>query len=146
MVSGAAVWSTVQRAEIFSCLPSDARTWDLVDQSDHETQRAYWRGRGGSPFGVATGDVTRVARKLMEHGRPYAAAELLSLQDADAQVSPELIAATLEQVFKTPPTEDPWSASLSHQLPELIDMLMASGAVEDQRVAALEWAFLPVLG
>src|SRR5206468_483338 len=47
---------------------------------------------------------------------------------------------------KTPPTEDPWSASLSHQLPELIDMLMASGAVEDQRVAALEWAFLPVLG
>ncbi len=140
------VWSPAQRAELLACLPHDGRTWDLAEGADMETERRYWRLV--YPYGIGdSGDVERAARKFLEHGRPYTAVELLALHATREHAPPAvLIADALERALQTSPQDDPPTNFFSHHVSELLDVLVASEGINENRIAALEWAFLPLLG
>lgn len=138
-------WSSDQRAELLACLPYDERTWDLAEGSDPETEHRYWCLI--PPYGIGDTDVERVVRKLLEHGRPYTAVDLLALHATREQALPaELIAAALERVLQTSPKDGSPDSSFAHDILDLFDILAASKEIDENRIAALEWAFLPLLG
>lgn len=139
-------WPPAQRAELLMCLPSDARTVDLVERADRETQLRYWRSV--NPYGIReAGLVGRAARKFLEHGRPYRAVTLLALHARrDKSWPAELIAEVLEAAIRISPKDDRPFGPLPHQVSQLLDVLSASSVVAAARIAALEWAFLPILG
>lgn len=141
----AKTWSPPQRAEVLGCLPYDGRTWDLAEGSDPQTERAYWRL--GPRYGIGNSDVERAAHKLLEHGRPYAAVDLLALHVKPGHTPPVgLIADALERALRMSPQDDPPLSSFSYHVSELLGALEASEEIDEGRIAALEWAFLPLLG
>jgi len=140
-------WSPDQRAELLVCLRRDEHTDRLVEATDAETQHLYWRK--ASAYGIPEPEVERVARKFLEHSRPHAAVGLLAFHADRLKGHPTLalIADALEQSLQTPPPEDFERSTFSHDLSELLDVLVSSkDAIGTQRIAALEWRSLPVLG
>jgi hypothetical protein len=137
--------SPAQQAQLLSCLPYDARTWGLVEGAGEDTEHQYWRII--LPYGIEGDDVERVARKLLENGRPYTAVRLLALHVRRKQTRPAgLVADALERVLQTSPDDDPMSSSFAHDASTLLDVLQTSDEIEQSRAASLEWAFLPVFG
>lgn len=143
--AAAAGWSLEQRAGFYTCLPFLARTWDNVETESVETQHLYWsRVSYGYP---ESEDLERAVAKLIEHGRPYDAIGILSLQkhrDRSALSAPTIIRAIESALRVTPDARADWS-SIVHDLTELLDALESSGEVEEERLAALEWASLPLV-
>lgn len=141
-------WRPEQRAELLDCLPYDARTFDLVDAADEETQAAYWRRMYA--FGIPEDRSDYGARKLLQYGRPYAAVDFVAarfhLNKASAP-TPSLIMDVLEAVVRAKPTDiDQPDQTLAYDIGELLDKLVESpGDVERRRIASLEWAFMPAL-
>jgi hypothetical protein len=138
-------WSPAQRAEFLFCLPSDARTWALVESSDHETDRHYWRLI--LPYGIGEVDTEVAVRKLLAHGRPYAAVDLLGAHSTRVEApSAGLIADALEGILRASAEDERPSSSSAHYVEELLDVLGRTGQVDEARLAALEWGFLTLLG
>jgi hypothetical protein len=139
-------WSPEQRADFLSCLSFEARTWDLLDNSDPETQRFYWSRV--LPYGLPTReDSERAALKLIEYGRPHVAIDFIALHtdEEGPAVSQPVIARALERLLEV------WSeaavdlSSIGYDITRLLGTLSASGEVDESRVASLEWAYLPVV-
>lgn len=84
---------------------------------------------------------------LLSHSRPYAAVETLGLYWAreGASVSPALICQALEQMAQTPPPEELEWQFFGHEVVKLLDKLYGSEEIEEERLAGVEWALLPVL-
>jgi hypothetical protein len=121
----------------------DRRTWALAADLDPETEQAYWRRVRN--YKVGENDLELAARKLLEHGRPYTAIALISFHGGRKRASPMLVADALEAVVRTSPDDDEPLGSLSYRVSELLDDLEESGAIEERRLAFLEWALLPLL-
>lgn len=140
----AAVLRPLQRAEILICLPHDGGTWDRVEGSDPEVEHRYWSVV--TPYEVSSpADLERVVRKLIKYGRPYDAADLIVFYGVDKNPSPKLIQDVLSGILQDPSVKPRMALSL-HSISELLNILEKSSEVEETRVAALEWAFLPLLG
>lgn len=146
LIGVAKAWSPAQRAELLACLPNDGRTWDLAGGTDPETERLYWRLV--PPYGIHDPtEVERAARQFLEHGRPCTAIELLALHARRQNaLPPALIADALERTLQTSPEDDPPRSSFSHHVSKLLDLLEGSEGVDERRIAALEWGYLPLLG
>ncbi len=140
----ASAWMAAQRADFLVGLPSSHRTWDWTEQFDDETERAYWVAFG--VFGLEEQDgYARAAAKLVEHRRPYAAVDLLGLYaNQAATAEPDLVARALESAARTP-VDGATMNGLAHDVAEILDRLEGSGAIDDARMAWLEWAYLPLL-
>lgn len=139
-------WSPEQQAEFLSCLSFEARTWDLLNTADAETERLYWSRV--LPYGLPTRkDSERAALKLVEYGRPHVAIDFIALHtDEEGPAVPHpVIAQALERLLEV------WSeaavdlSSIGYDITRLLGTLSASGDVDESRVASLEWAYLPVV-
>lgn len=145
----ASAWPAAQRAYLLVCLPFDGRTWNTAEESGLETEREYWR-----VVRAYTGDASAarwVAQKLLEHGRPYSAVDVMATprEDAakeDAEPLPsELIAEALEATLRTLSSEDPVQGDFAHDVAVLLNALEAAEGFDENRLASLEWAFLPII-
>lgn len=141
----ARAWSPAQRAELLHSLPCDRRTWELAESADPDTTHRYWRLANPYAFHAAE-DVEWVARRFLEHGRPYAAVDVLAVRENKEQPpSATLIADALELALRTSPQDDPpMSSSFSDHVGELLDMIDDSTDIAEGRLAAIEWALLPL--
>jgi hypothetical protein len=139
-------WSPAQRAELLARLPCDPRTWDLAAGLGGETEQHYWRLV--NPYWIADPSAAaRAAGQLLAHGRPHPAVKLLGLHARRrSTVPPRLIAEALESAMRTPPASDRPFGDLAHDVARLLDVLNPSDEVEAARIAALEWAYLPLVG
>jgi hypothetical protein len=137
-------WTPAQRASFLTSLPSSSRTWSWVERFDEETEQAYWSQF--RPFLNAPHDAARAAAKLLEHGRPHAAVDLLGLYADQAKPEPEVVAEALERATQAQPGDDVHPSDWAHQTVELLDYLEASGSLDNARLARLEWTYLPLLG
>lgn len=136
-------WTPAQWAELLVCMPVSRDTWAIAETLGPETESLYWRIIG--PFGIDLADVALAARKLLDHGRPCAAVGLLALHKSEEVThSASLIAEAIERAMNTAPSEDRPSISFAHDLPELLDILAASGEIEPSKIAGFEWAYLPL--
>ncbi len=142
----AGAWSPAQRAELLACLPCDPGTWDLAAGSDAETERRYWCSV--NPYWIPDpSEVARAAEKLLEHGRPYTAVKLLALHARPTNALPaRLIADVLEGAVRTSANDARPLGDFAHDVARLLEMLEASNDVDATRIAALEWAYLPLVG
>jgi len=137
-----------QRAELIDCLPYEPHTFDLVDAADEETQDAYWKRMYA--FGIPDGLSEYGARRLLKHGRPYAALDFVAARFhlSKKELPPAvLIADVLEAAIHAKPSDiDPLDQSLGYDVGELLDKLVDSpGDVDRSRIASLEWAFMPAI-
>jgi len=127
----AMVWLPTQRADFLASLPSSPQTWIWAEQFGKETEQAYWGLFG--PYGLSEPDsYARAAAKLIEHGYPYTAINLLGIYATQETASPdpELIVRALESASGMTPEHVDWNM-LIHNVSELLDLLEESGTIED---------------
>ncbi len=138
--------SPLQRAEFLICLPTDGRTCDMVEKSGSDTERQFWSLV--SPYWVKDiENIERSARKFLENNRPFTAVDFLAIHIKHYSPLPvNLIADALECTLRTSPDNETPTSSFSYHVSELLEVLEASDEIDENRVAALEWAFLPLLG
>jgi addiction module HigA family antidote len=141
-------WSSEQKATFFTSLPFGGRTWDQLEaMDDEETQRLYWSRI--SVYGLSNAaDCARAVDRFITHGRPHAAVHLISLRlgNEEAAIPPSMMADALERTVRSDPEEYVDWSLFSHRISKVLDALEASGEIEDERIAALEWYFLPLFG
>ena len=137
-------WSPEHRAIFFACLPFESRTWDLVDATDEATQSCYW-SRAGAYMLANNDDCDRAAINLTKHGRPDAAVDLIALRthNKECKISISTAVEALEQLARLTRAVN-WGA-IQFDLVQVMKLVEASGEIEASRMAALEWAFLPIL-
>lgn len=100
------------------------------------------------PYAVEdTADAEYAVKKLLEHGRPHAAVDLIAAQlYHNRRLSATLMADALENSLRTSPEDDPYAgSSFSYNVPLLLRLLEKSNKIAESRLVALKWAYLPLL-
>lgn len=137
-------WSSAERAAFCVCLPFNSSTWEIVDRFDGGTASEYWKRV--SPFYVDGIEIETVARRLLEHGRPGVAADLLQHHVNGSGLSAGLVVDVLEGFARCPVNEPHGRRPDAHDISDLLSFVASSSDVDETRIAALEWIFLPALG
>ena len=135
------------RSVFYLSLPAEPRTWALVDADAEIVQGEYYCAV--NPFGVAADYATSFAGRLLDHGRPWSAIDLLVSfcdgKDEAAKPPAEVIERALRAALDREVLETPRPGALDYDLGVLLDRLEATGASADT-LFQLEWAYLPLLG
>jgi len=137
-----AQWDVEHKANFLAVLPPTAELWSFAEEVGADVERAYWQRMGpyNLPFDGSSRD--RAARKLIEFGQPYNAVMLLD-PHAEAEAPPlDLIAAALEAAVRTQPPgtlDTMFSYHVDRHLKRL-----ENAAFDEQRLARIEWSFLPL--
>lgn len=132
------------QARVFQLADDVESAWAAVRERGKEVDEAYWRefypyGRGADfPLGVTA------ARHLAEHGRLALALDALAhYRDGREPNDPMLVVETLLRLVRE---GDPEFHVLSaYDFNHLMTMLRESPTVDEDTVAQLEWALLPVI-
>jgi hypothetical protein len=137
-------WAPGKRAAFLAGLPFAAPTWDWAAKFGNDTEGAYW-----STAPVLWLDeptlVERAAEQLVQYGRADEAVGLLgmAMHRPEQTIDPAVVARALEELLKSQRT--PQHNSLAYEIGVLLEYLERSETVEVQRVALLEFEYLPVL-
>lgn len=127
-------------------LPSGPELFELLGRLDPDTQDLYWATAHPLTF---DGDLIAWAvGQFLEHKRPVAAIDLLSVRlsrgkDAPQGVTADVVADALRDALSAEP-EAPSLSTFNYEIAELLDRLGDLGA-DEQVVAQLEWAYFPLL-
>ena len=134
--------SDAQKAQVLAGMPNDRQTWQLAE-SNPEVAREYWRHM--LPYAAREGaDVEYVARRLLEHGRSFSAAELLFARlEEDPSLDPGLVVDVLEAGLREG-GEDA-GGSIEYEIGKLLDYLVAVESVDDARLTRLEFGYAAFL-
>jgi hypothetical protein len=140
---------------------AQARLLLLVPDTQWASQRAaelgaaieehYWQEF--SPYGLGPNYqfVNESAEQLLRHNRPLTALQLLEVYvhvgpENGVLPSPALIAEGLEQLVKLPSSHQEQARQLSAYDIDRMLAYLADSDIGEDRVATLEWQFLPVRG
>lgn len=144
--------SASQRGRILARTFDFPRAWEVADAQGEEVARVFWNNfpRGGLGHDFAF--LAEAARRLLSHGRPVASLDLISIylsseQTNDPEIA-ELVAAGLEGIIAadSPDPEMP-SVLQQYDFQRFFVLLQQHKAeVGWERIARLEWLFLPLLG
>lgn len=119
-------------------------TWDAAARLGPEVDAAYWKGIRATGRGGDFTFVNSTARKLIEHGRPAAALDLLALyrdQDNDP-VDPQSVVDAFEAVLAG--EDEEIRLLTNYEIEELLEFLRHS-TIDEDALASLEWRLLPAL-
>jgi hypothetical protein len=142
-------WSQQQSASFLTSLPFERRTWDIADGLSEEVKTYYWRAV--SPFvrDLSSEDVEWAVTCLMAHSRPLRAVE--AIQQAiwgNCEVKTSFIVEALEANLKPrdqgSPPDPEWQTTRFH-IQQLFLRLQDDTGLDHERLAQLEWAYLPYL-
>jgi hypothetical protein len=140
-------WRPEQRAELLACLPYDEQTWRIVDGFGGETETAYWLRV--YPYHLPESHFEYGVRKILEHGRPFAAVEVLAAHAHGRRTppSPSLVADVLDRALRSKETEfDRIGQTFSYGVGTLAATLADNpGDVPASRIAGIEWQLVSAL-
>jgi hypothetical protein len=141
----AKTWTTTQKAKLLTCMPADKRTWEHAEIMGEEIEEKYWRTV--APYWINDkDDIELAARKLIEYARPYTAIDLLARTTRTMKgFSPEIIIKSLELALTTPPESDPAPGNFPYNVSELLEVLGETMRIDEDKLAMLEWVYLPLL-
>jgi transcriptional regulator with XRE-family HTH domain len=144
VVAEAASWEPAKQAEFLLGLwPPSERVWQLVESFGAPTEQAYWRQVAA--WIAPDEDAEYVARKLMEHGRPHDAVDLLAHRvHGEGAPDPELVASSLEAAGTTEP-RGRLDGMFKYDVSQLLDYLEEPEGFDRMRLARLELIYLPLL-
>lgn len=138
-------WNDLQSGVFLSRLPFDWAAWDFVAALSPEIQTAYCKYTYGNASELADDDMLFAADKLLDAHRVSTALQVLSFErkkrgplDADA------LLAFLEKLAETPTGSERGQLD-SYYLQQLFEQLQKNSAVDQTRLAKLEWIYLPLL-
>jgi hypothetical protein len=132
-----------QRAAMLGALPQGPDVWARVAAEPEEVRTAFWSaflpwGLGEEP------DYLIAVQRLLEYERPFAAIEALGIYRQPAAPTSVLVQA-LSQAASSRAPENLDVSMLAHHVGELLDELERRPDADDPTIAALEWAYLPLL-
>jgi hypothetical protein len=138
-----------QKARLLLAMRDLPRTWETAAELGPNVKHEFWSAFGYVGLGHDFPHVILVATNLVTAGRLAGALDFLSLysrrEGVDDAVVAEIVADALEQMLRV---GDPQAVHLSeHDFEEVFAVLERQAeTVGVERVATLEWAYLPVLG
>jgi len=142
-------WTVAQRAKFAYVLPFSKRLWDWIATYGAETETEYWRTVQAPGYDLSVAEVEEGVSKLLAVSRPMRAIDVVcTALHNKRKVGWELIANVLEaglrpqQASITPGDQ---IAHLQYEIQELFKLLQASPNIDSQRLAGLEWGYLPLL-
>lgn len=139
-------WTVPQWAALLMALPPSVEVWDFAVARGGDVSQRYWhetqlrvvpKGR----------HVIRAAIELLNVGRPHRALDLLGLlRDELVPGDRDLIYRTLEEAASTPqdPSKEPRVAS--YDVSRLLEVIEDDDDADVERVARIEWLYLPSFG
>jgi hypothetical protein len=139
-------WTPEQEAAFYASAPTSTQLFDSVANAGPEIERLYWN-RVGTFYNVNEDALAqRIVEALLQYGRPYAALEnIFAYSNRRHDVfTPTLVVDVLEKAARSDPSKEPRQFHAYH-LGELLDRIEETGEIPEQKIAQLEWAFLPLL-
>jgi len=149
LIDGTAATNATQRGTLLLKTSDHPRSWQRADQLGEDVAQEFWKRFQPVGLGHDFPHAVYVAERLMGAGRNAAALFLIELymkrDDADVGRLLELAASALETLLIT---EDPEIGSLrQYGFRQLFDLFYDHReALGWERIARLEWAYLPALG
>lgn len=131
-----------QKGHFLTTLPLDIESWDFIHELDSSVEREYWR----RVYPYTIQDYLTGARKLIENDLPYSAISLLAIHlDSDEPFNPDLTLSALERALSISPEDDTPLQSLGYHISSLFTKLEETSGVDLNRLAVLEWHYLPII-
>jgi hypothetical protein len=137
-------WSDERLGSALLAISDEAAGWRLSEELGPKVEKAYWTNFRGMPPGA---DLWIAARKLVKHGRPFAAVQLIGAAQTlkKGSFDPDTAYFVLEAAASA--TEPPAPGDVSGIDYEIGQTLLALDEAEfdESKLAQLEWVFLRVL-
>lgn len=135
-------WVPGQIGQFLTFLPFSSEVWAVASRVLGEDESPYWTRTFANAY-QANGPLDIAVDQLLRYGRPYAAIRCLGkLRHAKIpMVSAWIVKALLDALQSTEPT----GQMDSHQIVELIKYLQDDKTANQDDVANVEWAYLPLL-
>ncbi|MGI4872688.1 MAG: hypothetical protein ACRYFX_16125 [Janthinobacterium lividum] len=134
-------WNSTQLAEWFTFLPNDGRTWDKVSEYEADAQQQYWDQF--VIWGIQNDDIEQAVRLLLQFNHPFKAVELLGVNDKKSNVPTPLILEALEKLYAEL-TPELARQLRNYHISALLERLAEDDSIERDKVAQLEFRFLPL--
>jgi hypothetical protein len=152
LISTDSTLSALQRDIILVRTLDFPKAWDIADAQGEEVAKVFWSRFPRMGLGEDFLYLADAARRLLTFGRPVASLDLISIylgspQGDNSEIA-ELVAAGLEAIIAagSPDPELP-IALQQYDFQRFFALLQRyKGEVGWERVARLEWLFLPLLG
>jgi hypothetical protein len=135
-------WSSSERTELAVCLPFEPKLWDWLENQGQEVQTKYWSRAGVWMREWDEPTIRRAVAGLLAARRPFSAIDLVNFHGEPNKPS-DLIAEVLEAGLFQEAGEE--MGNISYDIQELIGCLQADTSFDRQRLARLEWGYLPFL-
>lgn len=143
--------TAVQRARLLLASSDFPAAWERGDEFGDEVATAFWHEFRQYGLGSDFEHVQHAAQRLMAVGRHAAALDLINIYSRKGQENRSecalLAAHGLEILLQAQPDENEMLVLANHGFESLLGLLEAErDVVGVERVANLEWAYLPALG
>lgn len=140
-------WAPEEVTRLLVILPGERRLWERISDFGAAVETLYWSRMQAVLLPNSPGpDFELLATKLMANGRAHDAVRVLV--HGKCIVRSSLLAEALEAAASEPRPR----SSVEHQatmfqyyVEELLQRLDQSGDIPDERVALIEWRYLPLL-
>lgn len=140
--------SAAAKAELLRASLDPRAAWERLDCLDPDVGREYWSQITEMDLWRNDDLLVQAARQMAASGRADASASLLAGSTYRLEADPEFAIASAEMLEQRIQQEDgPDTVLTYHSLTSLLGVLNRhAGALGEQRVALIEWAYLPALG
>lgn len=128
---------------ILRALPTKKRIWQEAEAFGGEIERAYWRGVECAWIEGDGDDIELAIRKLTDAGRARDAV-LVASQYIEKKLRPGSLLTLLDDAAQQPPDElESRGDGFRHDIVEIFKYLDSVDGVPPERMARLEWKYLP---
>lgn len=134
-------WSPGALAEFLAMLPFAPEAWERAERL-LPNPCSYWATTPANPYGYEA-DYEPAIRRLVECGRPFAAIRCIYYElSTKGHLLPDSAIAALAEAVSSTESLDQMS---QYEVVELIKALQAADDIGVDRLAQIEWAYLPLL-
>jgi len=135
-------WDSIKVTNLFLGLPQNIQIWNLLEKFETQIQKEYWEKIQPRFFDLPSEDKIYALQKLMYVKRHFTALDTAAI--FAKEIPPKLIVELLEKATLERSSDDfrivsPWDIE---QLFEIFDQ---SDEIERDKIAKLEWLYLPLL-
>lgn len=135
-------WNSIKVINLFLALPQNRNNWNLLEKFEAHIQKEYWTRIQPRFFDLPREDKIYALNKLMYVKRYFTALDTAAM--FVKEIPPKLIAELLEKAALEKGIDDfrvvsPWD------IEQLFEILDQSDEIEKNRIAKLEWLYLPIL-
>ena len=136
-------WDSIKVINLFLALPQNRRIWNLLEKFKTQVQKEYWARIKPVFFDLPLEDEIYALQKVMYVKRHFTS--LYTSAVFAKEVPPKLVVELLEKAAIERSSDDfrivkPW------HIEQLFKILDQSDEIEKDKIAKLEWLYLPILG